>query len=77
MICNAKLSNSSLELAKLKGHFFKLHGDGKYKETTLVEFKEEKTRFSKKKKTALPVLRIVSINKPILKDLYKGRIMIL
>ena len=39
MICNAKLSNSSLALAKLNEHFLKLHGDGKYKDTTLAEFK--------------------------------------
>ena len=36
MICNAKLSNSSLALAKLKEHFLKLHGDGEYKNTSDV-----------------------------------------
>ena len=30
---NTKLSNSSLALAKLKEHFLKVHGDGKYKNT--------------------------------------------
>jgi len=40
-ICNAKLSNSSLAPAKLKQHFLKLHGDGKYKNTTLPEFKRQ------------------------------------
>ena len=38
-ICDAKLSNSSLAPVKLKEHFLKMHGDGKYKNTTLDEFK--------------------------------------
>ena len=36
MICNAKLSNSSLAPAKLKEHFLQLHGDGEYKNTSDV-----------------------------------------
>ena len=36
MICNAKLSNSSLAPGKLKEYFLKLHRDGKYKATTLT-----------------------------------------
>ena len=39
MICNAKLSKSSLTPGKLKEHFLKLDGDGKYKHTLLAEFK--------------------------------------
>ena len=38
-ICDAKLSNSSSAPAKLKEHFLKMHDDGKYKNTTLAEFK--------------------------------------
>ena len=33
-ICDAKSSNSSLAPAKLKEHFLKMHGNGKYKNTT-------------------------------------------
>ncbi|XP_040275747.1 protein ZBED8-like [Bufo bufo] len=64
MICNAKLSNSSLAPAKLREHFLKLHGDGKYKNTTLAEFKVRRARFDEK--ASLPVLGFVPINKPIL-----------
>ena len=45
MICNPKLSNSSLVPGKLKEYFLKLHGDGKYKATMLAEFNVKKTRF--------------------------------
>ena len=38
-ICDAKLSNCSLAPEKLKERFLKVHGDGKYKNTTLAEFK--------------------------------------
>ncbi|GAA6085212.1 protein ZBED8-like [Tachysurus ichikawai] len=66
IICNAKLelSNSSLAPAKLREHFRKLHGDGKYKNTTLAEFKVKRARFDEK--ATLPVLGFVPINKPIL-----------
>lgn len=64
MICNAKLSNSSLAPAKLREHFLKLHGDGNYKNTTLAEFKVKRARFDEK--ATLPVLDFVSIDKPIL-----------
>lgn len=64
MICNAKLSNSSLAPAKLREHFLKLHGDGQYKNTTLAEFKVKRARFDEK--ATLPVLGFVPINKPIL-----------
>lgn len=69
MICNTKLSNSSLALAKLREHFLKLHGDGKYKNTTLAEFKVMKARFDEK--ATLPVLGFVPINNLILTALYK------
>ena len=45
MICNAKLSNSSLAPAKLKEHVLTQHRDGKYKDTTLAEFKVKGARF--------------------------------
>ncbi|XP_044151372.1 protein ZBED8-like [Bufo gargarizans] len=64
MTCNAKLSNSSLAPAKLREHFLKLHGDGKYKNTTLAEFKVRRARFDEN--ASLPVLGFVPINKPIL-----------
>ncbi|KAF2349875.1 hypothetical protein FHG87_019367 [Trinorchestia longiramus] len=41
MICNAKLSNSSLEPEKLREHFLELCGDGKYKNITLAKFKRQ------------------------------------
>ncbi|XP_054464244.1 protein FAM200C-like [Anoplopoma fimbria] len=68
MICNAKLSNSSLAPAKLKEHFLKLH-DGKYKNTTLAEFKVKRARFDEK--ATLPVLGFVPIDKPILTASYE------
>ncbi|XP_056138432.1 protein FAM200C-like [Lampris incognitus] len=69
MICNAKLSNSSLAPAKLKEHFLKLHGDGKYKNKTLAEFKVKRARFDEK--ATLPVLGFVPIDKPILTASYE------
>ncbi|XP_073457213.1 protein FAM200C-like [Aquarana catesbeiana] len=67
MICNAKLSNSSLAPAKLREHFLKLHG--KYKNTTLAEFKVKRARLEEK--ATLPVLSFVPINKPILTVSYE------
>ncbi|XP_075696915.1 protein FAM200C-like [Rhinoderma darwinii] len=69
MICNARLSNSSLAPAKLREHFLKLHGDGQYKNTTLAEFKVKRARFDEK--ATLPVLGFVPINKPILTASYE------
>ncbi|XP_028659137.2 protein ZBED8-like [Erpetoichthys calabaricus] len=69
MICNAKLSNSSLVPAKLKEHFLNLHGDGEYKNTTLAEFKIKRARFDEK--ATLPALGFVPINKPILTASYE------
>ncbi|KAF2347641.1 hypothetical protein FHG87_021602 [Trinorchestia longiramus] len=69
MISNTKLSNSSLSPAKLREYFLKLHGDGKYKNTTLIEFKVKRARFDEK--APLPVLGIVPINKPILTASYE------
>lgn len=69
MICNAKLSNSSLAPAKLREHLLKLHGDGECKNTTLAEFKVRRARFDEK--ATLPALGFVPINKPILTASYE------
>lgn len=73
MICNAKLSNSSLAPAKLREHFLKLHGDGKYTQTfantTFAEFKVKRARFDER--ATLPVLGFVPIDKPILTASYE------
>lgn len=45
MICNKKLSNSSVAPAKLKEHFLLLHGDGEHKNTTLPELKVKKALY--------------------------------
>ena len=44
MLCNVKLSNSSLAPAKLRDHFTKVHGTGKYKDTPLTQFKQKRAR---------------------------------
>ncbi|XP_068250810.1 protein FAM200C-like [Palaemon carinicauda] len=69
MICNAKLSNSSLAPAKLREHFLKLHGDEKYKNTTLAEFKVERARFDER--ATLPTFGFVPIDKPVLTASYE------
>ena len=69
MICNAKLSNSILAPAKLKEHFLKLHGDWKYKDTTLAEVKVKRVRFDAR--ATLPVLGFIPIDKPILTASYE------
>ena len=69
MICNANLSNSSLAPAKLREHFLKVRGDGKYKNTTLAEFKEKRARFDKE--ATLPVLGFVPIDQPVLTASYE------
>ena len=45
MLCNNKLSNSSLAPAKLREHFAKVHGTGKYAGTTHDQFKQKRARF--------------------------------
>ena len=42
MLCNNKLSNSSLAPAKLREHFAKVHGTGKNDGTTHDQFKQKK-----------------------------------
>ena len=68
MICNAKLRNSSVAPAKLKEHFLKQHGDGKYKDTTLAEFKVKRARFEDR---TLPSLGFIPIDKLILTASYE------
>jgi len=50
-------------------HFLKLYGDGKYKNTTLAEFKIKRARFAEK--ATLPVLGFVPIDKSIVTALYE------
>ena len=69
IICDAKLNNSCLALAKLNKYFLKMHGDGKYKNTTLAELKIKRARYDEK--ATLPVFGFVSINKPIFTASYK------
>ena len=45
MLCNNKLNNSSLAPAKLREHFVKVHGTGKYADTTHDQFKQKRARF--------------------------------
>lgn len=57
------------EAGTVREHFLKLHGDGKYKNTTLAEFKEKRARFDER--ATLPLLSFVSIHKPILTASYE------
>ena len=50
-------------------HFLKLHGDGKYKDTTLVEFNVKRARFDDM--ATLPVRAFIPIDKPILTVSYE------
>ena len=68
-VCDAKLSNSSLAPAKLKEHNLKMHGNGKYKNTTLAEFKMKRARYDEK--AFLPIFGFVPIDKPILTASYE------
>ena len=69
MICYAKLSNYCLEPEKLKEQFRKVHGDRKYWNTTLAEFKIKRARFGEN--ATLPVFGFVLINKSILTASYE------
>ena len=68
-ICDAKLSNSSLAPAKLKKHFLKMNGDGKYQNTTLAELKINRARYDEK--AFLLVFGFVLFNKPMLTASYE------
>ena len=58
------MSNSSLALAKLRDHFTKVHGTGKYKDTTLTQFKQKRARFNAN--ATITSCGFVSVDKPIL-----------
>ena len=74
MLCNVKLSNSSLTLAKLREHFTKVHGTGKYKDTTLNQFKQKRARFDTN--ATITSYGFVPVDKPILTASYKGAYLI-
>ena len=69
MICYAGLSNCCLAPAKLKEQFQKVHGDRKYWNTTLAEFKMKRARFDEN--AILPVFSFVLIDIPILTASYE------
>ena len=69
MLCNVKLSNSSLASAKLREHFTKDHGTGKYKGTTLTQFKQKRARFDAD--ATIISYGFVSVDKPILTASYE------
>ena len=63
------MSNSSLALAKLRDHFTKVHGTGKYKDTTLTQFKQKRARFNAN--ATITSCGFVSVDKPILTASYE------
>ena len=69
MLCNVKLSNSSLVPTKLQEHFTKVHGTGKYKDTTLTQFKQKRERFDAN--ATITSYGFVSMDKPILTASYE------
>ena len=66
---NIKLSNSSLESAKLPQHFTKVYGTGKYKDTTLNQFKQKRARFDAN--ATIKSYGFVPVDKPILTASYE------
>ena len=69
MLCNVKLSNSSLAPAKLREHFTKVQGTGKYKDATLTQFKQKRARFDENA-TIIPY-GFVTVDKPMLTASYE------
>ena len=69
MLCNVKLSNSSLAPAKLREYFTKVHGTGKYKNTTLNQFKQKRARFDAN--ATIRSYGFVPVDKPILTASYE------
>ena len=63
------MSNSSLAPAKLQEYFTKVHGIGKYKDTTLTQFKQKRARFDAN--VTITSYGFVSVDKPILTALYE------
>ena len=68
-LCHVKLSNSSLVPAKLKEHFKKVHGSGKYEDTTLEELKQKRARYDAK--LTITTYGFVPVDKPILTASYE------
>ena len=64
-LCNVKSSNSSLAPAKLREYFRKVYGTGKYKDTTINQFK----RFDAN--ATIRCYSFVPVDKPILTALYE------
>ena len=69
MLCNVRLSNSNLVPAKLREYFTKVHGTGKYKGTTLTQFKQKKARFDAN--ATITSYGFVSVDEPILTASYE------
>ena len=69
MLCNVKLSNSSLAPAKLRKHFRKVYGTGKYKETTINQFKQKRTRFDTN--ATIRSYGFVPVDKPVFTASYE------
>ena len=69
MLCNVMLSNFSLAPAKLRKHFTKVPGTGKYKDTTFTQFKQKRTRFDAN--ATITSYGFVSVDKPILTASYE------
>ena len=63
------MSNSSLAPAKLREHFTKVHGTGKYKDTTLNQFKQKRARFDAN--ATITFYDFVAVDKPIFTASYE------
>ena len=69
MLCNVKLSNSSLAPAKLREYFRNVYGTGKYKDTTINQFKQKRARFDAN--ATIRSYDFVPVDKPILTASYE------
>ena len=69
MLCNNKLSNSSLAPAKLREHFAKVHGTRKYAGTLHDQFKQKRARFDAH--ASITSHGFVPVDKPILTASYE------
>ena len=69
MLCNNKLSNSGLAPAKLRKHFAKVHGIGKYVGTTHDQFKQKRARFNAN--ASITSYGFVPVDKPIFTASYE------
>ena len=69
MLCNNKLSNSSLAPAKLREHFTKVRGIGKYAGTMHNQFKQKRAQFNAH--ASITSYGFVPVDKTILTALYE------